>query len=273
MGNNVKILHRIHNNHKKITLRPIKKIYRNYKRLRQTHILSHHFSDFFTPIVASDKKDLEAAHNIRHQVFCDELELFDKDNSKLEHDDYDRYAKQCLIQHKESSEYAGTVRIIMPETHDDIMPIEKIASAFITKKEFHPHNFPRHEVCEISRIAIPKCFRRRKTDQFKGSATAAINTRTYSEIELRCFPLIAVGLYMATAATAISAGKKHAFFMVEPRLARSMRFVGIKLTKIGDDFEYVGQRAPYYANYNDFLDNLSPSFKYMMNEFTKVITK
>jgi N-acyl amino acid synthase of PEP-CTERM/exosortase system len=256
----------------KINFKPITKKYREFKQLRQADTFSKHFSKFFTSIVAENKKDLNSAYNIRHSVFCEELELFSKNKDGIEKDCYDEYAQQCLIRHKTSTQDAGTVRIIMPQTHEDILPIEKIATNHITKDQYLPHNFARHEVCEISRIAIPPEFRRRKMDQYDGAAQAKINTRTYSETELRCFPLIAIGLYMTTAAAAMEAGRKHAYFMVEPRFARSMRFVGIKLKRIGDEFEYVGQRAPYYIGCDDFMNNLKPSLHFMMNELHKQIT-
>lgn len=247
----------------------VKKAYRGYSQLREANRISRHFAQFFRPVVANEKAALGQAFGIRHQVFCEELGLFPQTEDKLEHDVYDEYASQCLIQHNRSTDFAGTVRIIMPENEAQLLPIEKIAKDHITRPDLMPSNFPRNEVCEISRIAIPKAFRRRAMDKFEGAAQAGINIEMYSEIELRCFPLIAVGLYMATAAMALKAGKKHAFFMVEPRLAKSMKFIGIKFEQIGNTFEYVGTRAPFYINYEDFLDNLSPSFKHMMNEFTQ----
>jgi len=248
-----------------------RRLLNGYKTLREANHISQHFLSFFTPVLASSPEDLLGAHKVRHDVFCEELKLFKAQRPEFEQDDYDAYAKQCVIKHERTRAYAGTVRMIMPETNEQTLPIEKVASQYITKKEYLPSNFKRSEVCEISRIAIHRDFRRRKADQFEGAATGGIDDSSYSDIELRCFPLLAVGLYMTTAAVCLAEGKKHAYFMVEPRLAKSMSFIGIKLVKIGDEFDYVGRRAPYYINNQDFVSHLSPSFMAMMKAFTKII--
>lgn len=253
----------------KRTVAVVKKAISDYKSLKEANRISEYFSNYFVPVVAKTENELRGAHKIRHDVFCSELKLFDATSQDYERDSYDDYSEQCLIKQDSTDVYAGTVRLIMPTNDEQILPIEKVALKHITDSRYLPSNFKRDEVCEISRIAIPRAFRRRKTDQFQGAATAAINEGTYSEKELRCFPLIVVGLYMTTAALAIKSGKKHAFFMVEPRLARSMKYIGIKLIKIGDEFEYVGRRAPYYINHDEFIEHLSPSFKIMMKSFIK----
>lgn len=249
----------------------IKRTYSAYQSLQEVKRISKYFSNYFQPVIANNQKEVAGAHKIRHDVFCKELALFEATSSNYESDQYDNYSMQCLIEHQRTGAYAGTVRLIMPTSDDDSLPIENVALASITETKYLPSNFNRDEVCEISRIAIPREFRRRKMDKFKGAANAGINEETYSEQELRCFPLIAVGLYMSTAALALKQGKKHAFFMVEPRLAKSMRYIGIKLIKIGNEFEYVGTRAPYYINNEDFLNHISPSFKFMMEQFMKKI--
>ena len=108
-------------------------------------------------------------------------------------------------------------------------------------------------------------------DQFAGAATGAINTKTYSENELRCFPFIAIGLYFSAAALAMKQGIKHAYVMMEPRLARSMRFIGIKFEQIGPVIDYHGRRAPYYINQELLLKNLTPGFAVMLKHIQKSI--
>ena len=110
-------------------------------------------------------------------------------------------------------------------------------------------------------------------DKFAGAATGAINETTYSEKELRCFPFIAIGLYLTAASLALSQGIRHAFVMMEPRLARSMRFIGIKFVQIGPTIDYHGQRAPYYINAELLLKNLTPGFKYMLKDIQSQVNK
>ena len=59
--------------------------------------------------------------------------------------------------------------------------------------------------------------------------------------------------------------------MMEPRLARSLRFVGISFEKVGPIVEYHGQRAPYYISRNLLMTGLTPGFKKILNNIDKKI--
>jgi len=71
---------------------------------------------------------------------------------------------------------------------------------------------------------------------------------------------------------AINSGIKHTYVMMEPRLARSMKFVGIRFIQIGEAIDYHGLRAPYYINPNIFLENLSPGFASLYQSIKTDIT-
>lgn len=230
-----------------------------------------HFTQHFSAVLAQSDKELESAFRIRHEVFCEEIKIFEGNETGLERDDYDNYAEQCLIQHNRSKDYAGCVRLIMPTEDSQILPIELQGTQYIERKDLLPDNFPRNEVAEVSRILIPKIFRRRKIDIAACAANTGINIELYDENDIRCFPFIAVGLYMACTAMFKNRGKKHIYFMADPRLGKSMQVVGLTMTQIGPEFEYVGRRVPYYIDFEDFLLNLKPSFKCMLDEFIKTI--
>ena len=230
-----------------------------------------HFTEHFSAVLAQNKEQLESAFRIRHEVFCEEIKIFEGNATKLESDTYDEYAEQCLIQHRNSSDYAGCVRLIMPHAENQALPIEKQGLQYIDRKDLLPSNFPRHEIAEVSRILIPKIFRRRTLDKAACAANTGINVDLYDENDIRCFPFIAVGLYMACTAMFKNRGKKHIYFMADPRLGKSMQVVGLTMTQIGEEFEYVGKRVPYYIDFEDFLVNLKPSFKCMLDEMVKMI--
>ena len=59
--------------------------------------------------------------------------------------------------------------------------------------------------------------------------------------------------------------------MMKPRLARSMRFIGIKFEQIGPVIDYHGKRAPYYINQELLLKNLTPGFAVMLKHIQKSI--
>ena len=212
-------------------------------------------------------------YKIRHNVYCEELAFEPVRENGKETDDFDAWSQYCMIQHLNTQAYAGTVRLVTPKNEGELLPLEKFCLHSISHPEFTPAHFKREEICEISRLAVPAQFRRRAMDKFAGAATGAINETTYSETELRCFPFIAIGLYLTAASLALSQGIRHAFVMMEPRLARSMRFIGIKFVQIGPTIDYHGQRAPYYINAELLLKNLTPGFKYMLKDIQSQVNK
>lgn len=223
--------------------------------------IAEHFTEFLMPQVASTDELRDEVFRIRHNVYCEELAFEDVKEEGKEQDEFDSHSLFSMIKHRPTGIYTSCVRLVKSSSGQELLPIEKYCLDSIQNTELHPGNFPRDEVCEISRLAVKSDFRRRKADQFKGSGTGVISESSYSETELRCFPFIAIGLYMAAATMAIDTGRKHVYVMMEPRLARSMKFVGIKFIQLGEAIEYHGRRAPYYINPNIFLENLTPGFK------------
>lgn len=241
----------------------IKKIL-NFAVSRQANQISMHFSEYLHPVIAFSDEIKQESFKIRHGVYCEELKFEELKANSQETDDFDLHSTHCLIKHIPTGTYAGTVRIVRTLDKDQLLPIEKYCISSIDEKSVHPKDFPRHEICEISRLAIPAKFRKRATDRFNGSATGAINEHVYSERELRCFPFIAVGLYLSAASITLHHGIQHCFVMMEPRLARSLRFVGIPFQQVGPVVEYHGKRAPYYISRQLLMDGLSPGFKKML---------
>jgi N-acyl amino acid synthase of PEP-CTERM/exosortase system len=233
--------------------------------------ISHHFSKYLRSTIAFSDECKHQSYKIRHKVFCEELKFETIRAQRIETDTFDAHSTHCLIEHIPTGTYAGTVRVIRSERQQQLLPIEKYCISSIADEKVHPNDFPRHEICEISRLAIPAQFRKRHTDRFKSAATGAINQHIYSERELRCFPFIAVGLYLSAASITTHHGINHCFVMMEPRLARSLRYVGIPFEQVGPVVEYHGQRAPYYMSRDLLMKSLSPSFKNMMKATEKQI--
>lgn len=235
--------------------------------------MAKHFSSFLEPVLAYSDPLRDTSFGIRHNVYCDELKFEPVRENGMETDEFDAFSEHCLIRHIATGAYAGTVRLVKPQKQHELLPIEKFCLSSINNTTLSPQNFRRNEIAEISRLAVPREFRRRQMDRFDGAAVGVINQQTYSESELRCFPFIAVGLYFAAAATAIEQGIHHAYVMMEPRLARSMSFVGIKFEAIGPVIEYHGQRAPYYINQHLLQSSLKPNFALLLNRIREQVRK
>ena len=247
------------------------KLLSGYETLQEAKFISRHFSAFLEPVVAQAADLKERSYNIRHKVYCEELGFEEKNEKEIEKDEFDEFSTPCLIRHKSTSNFAGTVRLVRPTEEGQQLPIEKYCLSSITHKTLSPSNFDRRDVCEISRLAVPKEFRKRQMDRYSGAALGVINENTYSEEELRCFPFIAIGLYFSAAAMVIHNDIKHTYVMMEPRLARSMSFVGIHFEQVGPVVDYHGKRAPYYINPSLLYANLRPSFKVILNDIQDTV--
>ncbi|MDP5130116.1 MAG: PEP-CTERM/exosortase system-associated acyltransferase [Paraglaciecola sp.] len=250
---------------------PLVKKAMDYLVNKEVSSIATHFSTYLSPVIANSSDLKDQCYNIRHGVYCEELNFEPVNLAKIEKDDFDEHSLHCLIQHQPTERYAGTVRIVRPEKSNQLIPIQKYCLNSISPGKINPSDFKPYEVCEISRLAVPNEFRRRQTDKFKGASVGVINQQTYSENELRCFPFIAIGLYLSAASLVIENDIKHTFVMMEPRLARSMRFVGIQFEQIGPVVDYHGQRAPYYINPNLLMQNLTPGFKLMLKNIRKTL--
>lgn len=250
---------------------PMIKTLMNFVVSRKANQISKHFSEYLSPVVALSDELKNESFKIRHNVYCEELRFEDVRDNKMETDQFDAHSTHCLIKHIPTGEYAGTVRIVRSENESQLLPIEKYCISSIADDAVHPGDFPRSEICEISRLAVPAQFRKRATDKFMGSATGAINEHVYSERELRCFPFIAVGLYLCAASASRQHDIKHCFVMMEPRLARSLRFVGIPFQQVGPVVDYHGKRAPYYISRYVLMNGLTPGFKRMLKSIEKKV--
>jgi N-acyl amino acid synthase of PEP-CTERM/exosortase system len=222
--------------------------------------IANHFSQFLRVELACTAKLRSEVFNVRHQVYCEELHFEDEKTDHQEQDEFDAHSFHSLIRHVKTEKVAGTVRLITSGNDNELLPIEAFCMHAITDPVIKPSAFARDEICEISRLAVPETFRRRKFDQFQGAATGVINEVFFSERELRCFPYIAICLYLSAALMALHNNKRHCFVMMEPRLARSLTFVGIVFKQLGEPIDYHGKRAAYYINPEMFRKNLSEGY-------------
>ncbi len=226
--------------------------------------IAQHYETYFHPMVALSDDDVQSVYRLRHDVYCEELGFEPTNDERVERDEFDDYSDYCLVRHKSSNTFASTVRVVAPSCAQ-LLPLEKYCEGAITDEELHPQNFAREDVCEISRLALRATFRRRKTDKFKDSAVGGININELYEEELRCFPFITASMYLAATVLVERHNIKHAYVMMEPRLARSTALLGIKFQQIGPVVEYHGQRAPYYITAEKIRSDLPITLKPLMD--------
>tara|TARA_A200000159_G_scaffold140041_1_gene141944 strand:+ start:22824 stop:23552 length:729 start_codon:yes stop_codon:yes gene_type:complete len=202
------------------------------------------FTNAFSARVATDESMRHKSYRLRHDVYCVEKGFEPCRGDLVETDKYDLYSQHGLIQSNFTEEAAGSVRYVMPTSSSQLLPIEASCSDAITELKLHPSRFDRHDIGEVSRLAVIPAFRKNGKQGAK---------------EAEAMKLVSTSLYFLAGALAVANKRTHNFVMIEPRLARAMRLVGVNFTQIGDVVDYHGERAPFYINSQTFLSELTPA--------------
>lgn len=226
--------------------------------------LSELFWQHFYPTLAKRPEDRFAIHRIRYEVYCREFGYEKEEDCPggLEVDAYDPWALHCLVRHRETGTPAGCVRLVLPAPprQADPLPFERFGGHSIENEELHPRSMPRHEVAEVSRLAVVARFRKRADE----SRTPIGNTDPLPDS--RHFPIIAIALSVASAALVGLSGRRYSYAMMEPRLARLLARSGLNFTRIGQLTDYHGFRAPYALSLEKALRELRPELRTLYGE-------
>ncbi|MDZ7803454.1 PEP-CTERM/exosortase system-associated acyltransferase [Thiohalophilus sp.] len=237
--------------------------------------LSEQFHRCFEVIPANTPELKNIVYRIRYEVYCLETGFEDPRNfpDGLERDEYDDHALHALLRHRSSGEYAGCVRLITDRLgYQDrlLFPFERFAGNSLRRNIIDPATLPRGSFGEISRLAVRSQFRRRANEQLEpGGNDLDIDVdKLQQEARRRVFPHIALGLYLAGAALAITHGMTGAFVMMEPRLARHMQRYGIIFRPAGEVVEYHGLRGPFYISAQSLHKHLKPELRGILDTIT-----
>ena len=226
--------------------------------------LTSNFQDFFTVEVAQTKEQKSKVYGIRYWVYCDEFgyESVDKFPDHEEKDEYDDFSLHCLIMHKKSGLPAGCVRLVPAFDDKDRptqLPLELHCKDSLDHEYIDSLNLDRRTVCEISRLAVDRFFRRRSGEEL--TRFGEVHGLDCSQQEQRTFSLIAIAAFLAATALTDISGKTNVFAMMEPFLPRMMKRSGIVFNKSGFDMDYRGIRAPYFIQTQSALDNMREDLK------------
>lgn len=197
---------------------------------------------------------------IRYRVYCEEFGYEDKRAfpEGLETDDFDAQSQHCLVIHRGSATPAGCVRVVKTVGNQPL-PFEKFCSDSLDRDFFERSGMPRETMCEVSRLAVDGMFRRRAGEQ--ATRYGGVHVSDLSQQEQRTFPLIAVSCFLAATALTELMNCTNAFAMMEPFLPRMLARSGIKFTKVGQDIDYHGLRAPYFVTTQSAVENMAPELR------------
>jgi len=232
--------------------------------------LTDTFHRYFEFIPASTKALQEQAFKIRYEVYCEELGYEDPEQfaDHLEQDEFDKHSLHYLLRHKESQEFAACVRLAMVDANK-CLPFEYTCGDKLYDETIRPADLEENTSVEISRLAVRSQFRKRSGEQ---NRPFTIDTPKAESNERRSnYPLITYGLYMACFAGSLHHHLDNVFVMMEPRLARRLRIVGIPFEQIGLAVEHRGSRAPYKISPSSAQYQLSNDLQQLINNMRTVL--
>lgn len=235
--------------------------------------ISEAFDRYFELTIAATPAQLEDVYRIRYQVYCAELAYEREEDCPggREQDEFDARAVHCLLRHKSSGAFAGTVRLVLADRNAPAagFPFESFCYRSLNEQGQHLLQRPRNSLGEVSRLAVTAAFRKRRGEQ--SSAAGIPDLSGISAMERRSVPLIALGLCLAATSLGIQGGLDCIFAMMEPRLARHLRRFGIHFRQVGDLMEYHGTRGPFFISREQVLNELNPDVKELLEYITRQV--
>ena len=194
----------------------------------------------FSTVRADSPALVEVAHALRYQVYCLErkFENAEEHPHGLEIDAYDDHAIQGVLFHRPTQSAMGSVRMIHTRGGiPDSLPIERLLRPSSLDLSDYV-NLP--QTIEISRFAISKAFRCRKSDA--SEASALTHTEVAKETQLAF-----LGLSQFVLREAVKQNVLYWTAVMEPKFLRLLARMGICYTPIGPLVEHHGIRQPCYC--------------------------
>ncbi|MEM1144141.1 MAG: PEP-CTERM/exosortase system-associated acyltransferase [Pseudomonadota bacterium] len=218
------------------------------KRQKKTNLFDD-FYKYFDLSLATTEALQKQVFAVRYSVYCEE---FGYENSAefrdgLEQDTFDEHSIHCLVTHRSSEIPAGCVRLVQPSANL-MMPLEDHCEGGLDNELISSLAGERHTMAEISRLCVDSQFRRRRGE--RETRFGHREALDFEAREKRTFSLIAVALFLSSAAVARMQGRPNCFAIMEPFLPAILRKIGVDVTRAGSDFEFNGTRAPYFIDIN-----------------------
>lgn len=227
------------------------------------------FFDRFSLELATSTELRNESYRLRHRVYVQELKYERAEDfpDGLERDAYDRRSLAVLLRHRASRSFVGCVRLIVADPVDASrpFPFEVTAVDRVVNGSSTFRDTPRDRIGEVSRLAVVREFRRRKVDQDPG--LYSLQELAHDPDDPRRHNNIppALGLIFAAAWLGIESGLDAVFVIMELRLARLLRSLGLTFTQVAEPMEYRGLRAPFEITRDALLGDLSPSLRNVLD--------
>lgn len=230
--------------------------------------LAENFSNHFEVVFAKTPELRKECYRIRHQVYSAELGWEPHDESRMERDGYDEFAYSFLLRHKRTGSFVGTIRLVLPppKLPHVTLPFEDHCLDSMKLDVIDPARLERGTFGEASRLAVLEEFRKRAGEKTRSFALDDdSDDNEFSEEEKRNFPNIAVGLYLSIIAFAKMCNHELMFVLVEPRLQKRLKRVGLMFERAGENIEHHGTRALFFLRRSNFMSRFNEEMLGLFN--------
>lgn len=214
------------------------------------------FRKYFEAVSATTDELRRESYRIRHAVYCEELHFEPEHADGLETDEFDRHSLHCLLRSVSSGAYVGCVRIILarPESPGHSFPFETACAGTLDRSIVDPRAIDRSLIAEVSRLAVTRQYRRRDGES---SSPVTLSDSDFGDSRRPRLPYVPFGLYLGMIAMARQRGIKTLFVLSEPRFARHLSMLGVKIDQIGGAIEHRGTRVPCMISVEDVIENMN----------------
>jgi N-acyl amino acid synthase of PEP-CTERM/exosortase system len=219
---------------------------------------SDRFRQYFEIVPGLDDEIRDSVYRIRHEVYCEDLHFEPAHADQREIDECDAHSVHCLLRRNdESREPVGCTRLVLAHKDgvDYEMPFERTCADVIDRSLINPRALRRHEVAEVSRLAVRRKYRQRKHESDK---PISLTTDDFGTPDQPRFPHIPVGLYLGSVALAHRCGLKTLFVLTEPRMAQHFGKLGVRIRPIGAVVDHRGARLPSVMHVEEIIETLRP---------------
>lgn len=220
------------------------------------------FHNHFDVVSADTIGLMETAFRIRYQVYCLERSFEDAESfpDQMEIDEYDMHSAHSLVRCQRSGQYAGLVRLVLPNPVDvnKPLPIEKSCRSALRQAGIDLSSIPRSNLAEISRFSISKELKRQCARQSAVSVVrdAAGGCQEEDAVDSRMLPHISLGLFAGIVRMSAQNNITHWLAVMEPTFLRFLSRYGIYFEKTGPVVDYHGKRQPAVASIDSVLSGI-----------------
>lgn len=217
-----------------------------------TDLLAH-FMRYFEILRADTPALLEDVFRLRYQVYCVEgaVSGFEPGDypDGLERDVYDARSLHCLLRHRESDRYAGTLRLVCADAArvDAPFPLEVVSGQQMECEYLSIAGQPRHCIAECSRFILARQFRSRRGEQQWADGLAEVTDVNESIDERRAATHPILGLMKAGTMMSWEQGIHYWYAGMEPRMDRRLRRFGLVLEPVSPLIDYFGPCRVYWG--------------------------